>query len=388
MKSVQNMLHALRDEYVLFALYRWLAWGLALIEFLRPGRTAENGAQAIGMLALTAVLALLMTFFARPYVRLARRRPLVLGLDIVASVALIWLGNGTQLPLLPYALGALVLPALMLGWPGALVSGALFTLLDQLAFVAAQLVLTDSAAPELSISRAAAPLWFGLMVAGIDWLTDRAANERRTPGNLTGGLGAHEGPSRFMQRSPRQQTLVAPLLTQRAVMARADLPSISTPTPGSLTAVGTPDNDTQELRNLIFELTPGNDVVLSEALDRLAANFSRQSGVTTSLTLVGAVQPLTPAQVTILRRLAQEALLNIQLHSRAQSGQMILAFEANSISLTIQDDGVGLLDGTHERPGLHALRAMRYRLAELDGRLEVFEGEQYGVTVRGTLPLN
>jgi len=57
------------------------------------------------------------------------------------------------------------------------------------------------------------------------------------------------------------------------------------------------------------------------------------------------------------------------------------------VALLIQDDGVGLLDGTHERPGLHALRAMQYRLAEFGGRLDVFETEGGGVTVRATMPL-
>ncbi|MFN3372105.1 MAG: ATP-binding protein, partial [Chloroflexus sp.] len=58
-----------------------------------------------------------------------------------------------------------------------------------------------------------------------------------------------------------------------------------------------------------------------------------------------------------------------------------------SATLQVEDDGVGLLDGTYERPHLHALRALRYRVAEFDGQLAVFEGEQGGLTVRVTLPL-
>ncbi|NTV63260.1 MAG: ATP-binding protein, partial [Oscillochloris sp.] len=38
------------------------------------------------------------------------------------------------------------------------------------------------------------------------------------------------------------------------------------------------------------------------------------------------------------------------------------------------------------RPGMHSLRAVRYRLAELDGQFAVFESESGGVTVRATLP--
>ena len=49
---------------------------------------------------------------------------------------------------------------------------------------------------------------------------------------------------------------------------------------------------------------------------------------------------------------------------------------------------IHLIDGTYERPGLHALRAMQYRLAEHEGRLDVFELEGGGVTVRASLPLD
>ena len=48
---------------------------------------------------------------------------------------------------------------------------------------------------------------------------------------------------------------------------------------------------------------------------------------------------------------------------------------------------VSVVIATHERPGLHALRAMQYRLAEFGGRLDVFETEGGGVTVRATMPL-
>ena len=58
-----------------------------------------------------------------------------------------------------------------------------------------------------------------------------------------------------------------------------------------------------------------------------------------------------------------------------------------SVALLIQDNGVGLVDGTFHRPGLHSLRAMQYRIAEFGGGLEVFETEGGGVTVRAAMPL-
>jgi signal transduction histidine kinase len=67
---------------------------------------------------------------------------------------------------------------------------------------------------------------------------------------------------------------------------------------------------------------------------------------------------------------------------------MTLRYDINSVALLIQDDGVGLVDGTFERPGLHALRAMHYRVSELGGRLDVFQTEGGGVTVRAAMPLD
>jgi signal transduction histidine kinase len=89
----------------------------------------------------------------------------------------------------------------------------------------------------------------------------------------------------------------------------------------------------------------------------------------------------------MLLRVAQEALLNIAQHSHAHHVLITIAFEPRALTLAIEDDGVGLLDGTYERPGMHALRALRYRLSELDGHLAVFESEIGGVTVRATLPM-
>jgi Signal transduction histidine kinase len=90
----------------------------------------------------------------------------------------------------------------------------------------------------------------------------------------------------------------------------------------------------------------------------------------------------------VLIRAAQEALSNVRRHAHASSCEVWLRVDEQAATLQIQDDGVGLLDGTYERPHLHALRALRYRVAELDGQLAVFEGERGGLIVRVTLPLD
>jgi signal transduction histidine kinase len=118
----------------------------------------------------------------------------------------------------------------------------------------------------------------------------------------------------------------------------------------------------------------------------MGALFAEQIGVEVRVGVGGTPLLLGAAQQTLLLRTAQEALLNVQRHAQAQHVAVQLRYTLDTITLTIQDDGIGLLDGTYERPGMHALRSLRYRLAEFDGQLSVFEGESGGVTVRAMLP--
>ena len=122
-------------------------------------------------------------------------------------------------------------------------------------------------------------------------------------------------------------------------------------------------------------------------IDRQNLRFGQHTGVSARVTLLGRTRVVSPIHRSLLVRLAQESLLNVQQHAHAGSAVLTLRYDASSVALLIQDDGVGLLDGTHERPGLHALRAMQYRLTEFGGRLDVFETEGGGVTVRATMPL-
>ncbi|NJP06190.1 MAG: hypothetical protein HC837_11500 [Chloroflexaceae bacterium] len=151
------------------------------------------------------------------------------------------------------------------------------------------------------------------------------------------------------------------------------------------------DERKREMRRVIYaHLSDGaTDMTLTRALDQLIERFNGCDGCSTCRMIqIGSSQQLSFAKQFILMRLVQEGLLNIQQHARAHSSVLTLHYETLMVTLTLQDDGVGLLDGTHERPGVHALRAMQYCLTEFDGNLEVFEAEQGGVVVRATLPLD
>jgi signal transduction histidine kinase len=128
-------------------------------------------------------------------------------------------------------------------------------------------------------------------------------------------------------------------------------------------------------------------VDLATALDQLVQEFVREHAIALHMDRRGTTQQLSRAKQMALVKLAQEALHNVARHSQAHAAVLQLHYQPGRVSVTVQDDGVGLMDGTYQRPGIHALRALSYRLAEMDGSLEVSEGKSGGVMVRGSLPL-
>jgi hypothetical protein len=370
-------------EHVLFYSYRWLAWAFAGMALTLPGRPASALPRDAALLLLTGVLNVGLTALASAYVRVSRRRPFLLGLDIVASMMILWASGSTALPFLPYALSSLILPALLFGWRGVFFFSTAFVLLDMigLRLINAQsaIILNNT---EL-IGRVFAPLCFGLLALCAVPIVRHYAHK---PSIANGGAEAASLTSRRSSVPELSSGFVRLANDSPVIEDSKAISPFGTTEAMPIITVRTTERSIDAPRQLIYDLTPGLDVDLPVALGQLATSFGRHSAIETRLNLIGTAYQLHPSQHSVLLRLAQEALLNVQQHARARLVQLTLQYETRSVILTIQDDGVGLLDGTHERPGLHALRAMRYRLVELDGQLEVCEGDNGGVVVRASLP--
>jgi two-component system NarL family sensor kinase len=87
----------------------------------------------------------------------------------------------------------------------------------------------------------------------------------------------------------------------------------------------------------------------------------------------GAPFELPEAIKTVLFRVAQEALTNIQKHAGASRVDIRLVFSEGSVALQVQDNGRGFDAEAmlrHPSQGL-GLRNMRERLGSIDGRLTV-----------------
>ncbi|HEU5098056.1 MAG TPA: histidine kinase [Roseiflexaceae bacterium] len=364
-------------DHVIFFGYRWLSWFATVGWLLAQGSLADY----LALLFATGALNIFATLSAQRYIRMAQHSFFVMGIDVLYTVAVLMVGGGWNSPFTFYAYSSLVLPSLLFGWRGGVMAG-----LDFAALTAAALWAIGESPADLvaesgwaSLARMmASPVLFGILLPGLIELLRRgigqhARRRRAVPlPRLEREIGAT--PPRFID------------LARPAGRARQSLPD-DAPLAAQATKIRAAEQSVEDLRRVIFMPLPSMDMDLAPALDLLAMRFGQHTGATARVTLLGRTRVVSPIHRGLLVRLAQESLLNVQQHAHAASAVLTLRYDASSVSLLIQDDGVGLLDGTHERPGLHALRAMQYRLAEFGGRLDVFETEGGGVTVRATMPL-
>ena len=142
------------------------------------------------------------------------------------------------------------------------------------------------------------------------------------------------------------------------------------------------------VRDLAMGLRPAllDDVSLVTALEWQARQFSRQTGVPASVEPRGSLQDLPEAHRTCIYRCVQEALTNCAKHAQAKSVRIVVCASDGSVSVTIEDDGIGF--DYEETPGAGlGLLGMHERVSELNGKLSVVSGQRGGTTITLEIPV-
>jgi two-component system NarL family sensor kinase len=130
-----------------------------------------------------------------------------------------------------------------------------------------------------------------------------------------------------------------------------------------------------EVRNISHRLRPAElDVLgLPAAIEHLGQEFGENSGIALGVRVRGEVEELPDEIKTVLFRVTQEALTNIEKHAHASRVAIWLAFSRSGLRLRVIDDGRGFkVEAMHHDPkrGI-GLRNMRERLASIGGTLDV-----------------
>jgi signal transduction histidine kinase len=139
------------------------------------------------------------------------------------------------------------------------------------------------------------------------------------------------------------------------------------------------------------ELRPAvlDDLGLIPALHSFMRNFTSRSGVRTRLTAFAGVEHLNTARRTVLFRVAQEALTNVDRHAEAGHAEVVIEKLPDCILMRIHDDGKAfnveheLAAGGSKRLGL---LGMRERLEMIGGCLSVDSSPGKGTTVEARIP--
>jgi signal transduction histidine kinase len=380
--GLSNRLWASVNERSISIGYRWVALALAGLLIV----SAAMPPRALVLLAIAGFVNLVLTLCSRQYVRLLLVYPTLLLGELMLGLGLVTLSGGLSSPFQAYSYAPLILPALLWSWRGRLAAAALLTAGNVL------LLWAGTRVPLPALLTGQLGTWVSLLgPTALVLLLPLAQQATQRSARRSGRRSAIQPRGALSQRAVQDlhDTVVQQLsvggrpTTRVAEPAVADVPVAA---PLSV-ARAAPEPSSLELRRSIFGPLPSADVALDKVLYQLVKSFGRRSPVVTRLTVIGPPPSLPPSAHSTLVRLAQESLLNVEQHARASSATVTLRCEPRTVLLAIQDDGVGLLDGTHERPGLHALRAIAYRLAEVGGRLEVREHESGGLTVQGSIPL-
>jgi signal transduction histidine kinase len=149
----------------------------------------------------------------------------------------------------------------------------------------------------------------------------------------------------------------------------------------------------QEIRDFSYLLHPPtlDEYGLASALEWYAEGFARRTGIQVALDLPDDLHRLPREAETVLFRVVQECLTNVQRHSGSPVARIRMVLEPDALVLEVADDGRGFptaaqkIGRTGSGVGL-GLMGMKERIRHLGGRLEI-KSAGHGTTVRASLPI-
>lgn len=357
------------SERVLLPLitFRWFLWVLVLALLSLDGRIrSSQSVLAVLLIALAAVYTFVWSLKLASFASSATRQPALLTGDLVISLLPASLTGGWSSPFLPLALGALILPGVLFHWRGSLLAIAAYLVADQI-------IGWSIWRPGLQLPLASP---WGLLhyllavIAATSWPLALQLWRWRTRRSARGG-SAITLPARHRGSTTtgRVQTVEQPVETMRSGSGA-----------GTATALSVARTRPQTL-----EHPPALELY---AAIRHAVAEAEEQGLKVDLVFDGTELVLPQDQIQLLAKAVEVGLDNTLRHARTCEAEVTAVTEGQNILLTVRDHGPGLLDGTAEPPGFHQLRRLRYRLAEVEGILDVRDDDTGGVLLTVRIPLN
>jgi PAS domain S-box-containing protein len=246
---------------------------------------------------------------------------------------------------------------------------------------------------EASIQLSTSPVYRNGQLLGFQHIARDVTEEKRMKENLRFYLGqvtrAQEEERMRIARELHDET------SQALVVLSRQLDELASTTKGlskekrvTLEDLRQQANSVMEgVRRLSQDLRPPtlDRLGLLPALEWLAANVSKGSGITIEVQAHGAGRRLSSDVELLLFRIAQEALNNVWRHSGATNAEVVVEFEERKARMTIHDNGKGfdLPDSVADltRHGKLGLAGMQERARLLGGSAAVESTPGKGSTI-------
>jgi signal transduction histidine kinase len=146
----------------------------------------------------------------------------------------------------------------------------------------------------------------------------------------------------------------------------------------------------QGIYRMVHDLRPAqlDDLGLVAALKYLIDNERKNAGLEISLDIQGQKERLDPLVETVLFRVAQEALNNVARHAGCDRAKVRLCYQADQVSLLVEDDGVGFaMNGKRAHKRGWGLAGMRERAESVGGWLNLHSQPGKGTQVEIVVPI-
>jgi signal transduction histidine kinase len=150
------------------------------------------------------------------------------------------------------------------------------------------------------------------------------------------------------------------------------------------------DTTIQSARRLFTDLRPSilDELGLAAALDWLAKEFQERTGIRCEFAFKEDEGVLDPEMATALFRICQEALSNVARHAGATQVNIRQERQADSLLLSVEDNGKGITDREIANRKSLGLMGMRERALLLGGEFTIQGRPGAGTTVTVRMPLS
>ena len=144
----------------------------------------------------------------------------------------------------------------------------------------------------------------------------------------------------------------------------------------------------RSVRQIINDLRPNVlDLGLSAAVDWQVSDFARRTGIDCELVDDDGEHRIDDGCATAFFRILQESLNNVARHARATRVRIALQQQADMLTMTIRDNGVGMQPGSRNRRGSFGLVGIEERVGILGGSFSISSGLDSGTTIVVTIPV-